>query len=92
MKVLLDRVVIEVEKAPAENVSASGIYIPKGSEKETNKIGIVTAVGDKVSHVKEGDKVMLTPYGYDEITLEGIDYIITKVDNILFVYDTPAKA
>ncbi len=72
----------------------SGIFIPETTEKERPEQGLVVAVGPgKVSEdgkimamsVKEGDKVLFTKYGPDEIKLDGKEYFILSESNVLAV-------
>jgi len=85
-----DRVVVEA--APAETMTASGIYIPETAQEKPQK-GIVIAVGKgKYAeqtgnlipiNVKAGDTVMYGKYGGTEINLDGEDYLIMRASDIL---------
>ena len=79
-RVLVDPVMID-EKSP------SGIIIPDTAHKEKPKQGKVVAVGelDEDVHVKVGDTVLFTDYGYEEIKAAGKEYYIIESKNLLAV-------
>jgi len=71
-----------------------GIFLPQSAEKERPEQGIVIAVGlGKVDssgkkipmEVKEGDKVIFTKYGPQEIKVEDKEYLIASQDDILAI-------
>ena len=90
IKPIGDRVV--VEPAPAEEKTASGIYIPD-TAKEKPQQGVVVAVGpgrfaDQTGTlipltVKVGDQVLYSKYGGTEVTIEGKEYLIMRESDIL---------
>jgi chaperonin GroES len=86
IKPIADRVVIEA--APAEEKTASGIYIPD-TAKEKPQSGTVVAVGngkkDEPMTVKVGDQVLYGKYSGTEITYEGKEYLIMKEADIYAV-------
>ncbi len=92
IKPLGDRIL--VEQVEAEEKTASGIIIPD-SAKEKPQEGKVIAVGTgkiidgkKVElEVKNGDKVLFSKYGGDEIKVEGKEYKILKEEDILAIID-----
>jgi len=75
--------------------SASGIIIPDSAKKEKPEQGIVIAVGagkwDEDGEkripldVKEGDKIVFSKYGYDEVKVADNDYYIVTEASILGV-------
>ncbi|MFD1629348.1 co-chaperone GroES [Pseudopedobacter beijingensis] len=83
IKPIADRVVVEA--APAEEKTASGIYIPD-TAKEKPQSGTVVAVGngkvDEPLTVKVGDKVLYGKYSGTEITYEGKEYLIMREADI----------
>lgn len=93
---LADRVVVrplsDEEKGGA---SASGIIIPDTAREEKPEQGIVIAVGPGKwdedgekripMEVKEGDRVIFTKYGYDEVKIEKSEYYIVSETGILGV-------
>ncbi|RMG81876.1 MAG: co-chaperone GroES [Bacteroidetes bacterium] len=86
IKPLADRVVILPE--PAEEKTASGIYIPD-TAKEKPQAGKVVAVGpgkkDEPMHVKVGDKVIYGKYSGTEFNFDGTDYLIMRESDIYAV-------
>jgi chaperonin GroES len=87
---LLDRVLVKRMEAPK---SIGGILLPESSGTKLNE-GQVVSVGpgrrDKDGGlipmgVKEGDKVLLPPYGGSEIKLGDDDYFIFRDEDLLGV-------
>jgi chaperonin GroES len=83
IKPIGDRVVVEA--APAEEKTASGIFIPD-TAKEKPQQGTVVAVGDgkkdEPMTVKVGDNVLYSKYGGTEITIEGKEYLMMRESDI----------
>ena len=91
MKPINDRVV--VKPAPAEEKTKGGIIIPD-TAKEKPQRGEVVAVGPGKSgkdeakmSVKVGDIVLYGKYAGQELSHEGVDYLIMREDDILVVMD-----
>ncbi len=92
IKPIADRVVVEA--APAEEKTASGIYIPD-TAKEKPSQGTIVAVGtgkyaDSTGNlipmiVKAGDKILYGKYAGTEITHEGKEYLIMRESDIYAV-------
>ena len=86
IKPIADRVVVEA--APAEEKTASGIYIPD-TAKEKPQRGTVVAVGDGKKDepltVKVGDEVLYGKYAGTEITYDGKEYLIMRESDIYAV-------
>ncbi|MXV17551.1 co-chaperone GroES [Hufsiella ginkgonis] len=86
IKPIGDRVVVEA--APAEEKTASGLYIPD-TAKEKPQRGLVVAVGegkkDEPLTVKAGDQVLYGKYAGTEITYEGKEYLIMRESDIYAV-------
>jgi len=92
IKPIADRVVVEA--APAEEKTASGIYIPD-TAKEKPQQGTVVAVGpgkyaEQTGNlvplsVKVGDVVLYGKYGGTEITYEGKEYLIMRESDLYAV-------
>lgn len=88
---LADRVV--VQPASKEEVSASGIIIPDTAKQEKPERGTVVAVGpgkfDDAERVpmtvKVGDTVLFSKYGYDEVKIDGVEYLILSESSILAI-------
>ncbi len=84
---------VVIEPVSQEEKTKSGILIPQNAEKERPEQGKVIAVGPgKISsgkrvamEVKEGDRVLFSKYGPNEIKVEGKEYLIAKEDDILAI-------
>jgi chaperonin GroES len=79
-KPLKDRVFVsyteELEK------TAGGLYIPD-SAKEKPQSGKVEAVGDEVKSLKVGDKILFDRYSGSKISIDNVDYLIIKEEDVL---------
>lgn len=85
-----DRVVVEA--APAETMTASGLYIPETAQEKPQK-GTVIAVGpgkyaDLTGNliplsVKPGDQVLYGKYSGQEITIDGKEYLIMRESDLI---------
>ncbi len=93
LKPLNDRVVLKM--AEAEETTESGIILSSAS-KEKPQIAEVIAVGPGEKNekgelvpieVKKGDKVVINKYAGTEIKLEGEEYIIVRVEDILAIVE-----
>lgn len=86
IKPLQDRVVVKMTEA--EETTQSGIILT-GSAKEKPEVAQVLEVGpgkaDVVMSVEKGDKVLISKYAGTTVKLEGEEYIIVKMDDILAV-------
>ena len=86
-----DRVV--VRRATAEEKTAGGIYLPDAAQNRPQQ-GEVIAVGDGhttrdgAKHpltVKEGDRVLFTSYGGEDITIDDEEYLLLRESDILAI-------
>lgn len=88
---LADRVV--VRPLSREEVSASGIIIPDTASREKPERGTVVAVGTGKHEngtlvpmtVKVGDMVLFSKYGYDEVKIDGDEYLILAESSVLAI-------
>jgi len=88
-----DRIV--VEPLSREDVSASGIIIPDTASREKPERGTVVAVGTGKYEdgslvpmtVKVGDRVLFSKYGYDEVKIDGTEYLILSESSVLAVLE-----
>jgi chaperonin GroES len=89
-----DRVIVRpLTDAELGTVSASGIIIPDTAKKEKPEQGIVIAAGPGkwnedgdvriAMDVKEGDRVVFSKYGFDELKFDGNEYYIVAETSIL---------
>lgn len=93
VKPLGDRVL--VEQVEEKEVKKGGIIIPD-TAKEKPTEGVVVALGTgktddsgkKIAfEVKKGDRVLISKYGGTEIKLDGKEYKLLNVDDILAVIE-----
>ena len=86
-KPLADRVLIE--PAPAEQKTASGIFIPDTAKEKPLK-GTVIAIGDgkkdEPMTVKVGDTVLFGQYSGTEIKMDGQTFLIMKEADIYGIF------
>lgn len=97
IKPLGDRVIVRpLTDEEAGSASVSGIIIPDSAKQEKAEQGIVIAVGPGKwdedgekriqMEVKEGDRVVFSKYGYDELKIENKEYNIVSESSILGVF------
>lgn len=86
VKPLGDRVLIKTEEA--ETKTASGLYIPQTAQEKT-QTGVVEAIGDDkdLITVKAGDKVMYDKYAGTSISIDGKDYLIVRMQDIIAIVE-----
>ncbi len=87
IKPMDDRILLE--PLQAEEKTSSGIIIPD-SAKEKPRAGVVIAVGtdeDLQEKIKEGNKVLFTKYGGDEVEMDGKEYKIIQRSDVLAVIE-----
>lgn len=73
-----------VERTQAETKTASGIYIPDNA-KEKPQTAKVVAIGNKVEDIKVGDVIVFEQYRGTEIKLDGVEYLILNIENVMGV-------
>ncbi len=78
-KPLNGRVLILPEEA--EQVSEYGILLPDKKEKPVN--GTVVVGGELV---QEGQRVVFSKFGYDEVTINKQTYFVVSEHNIMGIY------
>ena len=90
---LNDRVV--VLRIEEEGKTSGGIIIPD-TAKEKPQEGKVIAVGtgkvndkgDRIPlEVKEGDRILFSKYGGNEIKIDGVEHLIMREDDILAIVE-----
>lgn len=88
IKPLQDRVVVKMIEA--EDTTKSGIILA-GSAKEKPEIAVVCEVGpgssDVCMSVSKNDKVLISKYSGTNVKLDGEEYIIVKMEDILAVVE-----
>ena len=80
VKPLADRVVAVREEAQTK--TASGIFLPDNA-KEKPVLAQIVAVGPKVADLKVGDKIIYKEYSTTELTIDNVDYLIVKEEDVL---------
>ena len=93
LKPLGDRVLVKPD--PAEQKTASGLYIASNAQEKPQR-GTVIAVGaGKLDDdgnripmdVKEGDIIIYGKYGGNEIKIDGEDYLLMRADDIYAIVE-----
>lgn len=77
---LADYVVAQQEVAASK--TASGIYLPD-AVKEKPQTAKVVAIGQQVSQVKVGDKIIYKSYSTTDVKVDKQDYILIKEEDVL---------
>jgi chaperonin GroES len=95
---LYDRIV--VKRIEEQETTRTGIVIPD-SAKEKPQEGEVMAIGKGkrlddgkmvALDVRVGDRILFGKYSGNDITLDGIEYIIMREDDVLGVLDVAPQA
>lgn len=85
-----------VKAISKEEVSASGIIIPDTVDKERPERGEVIAVGPgktlengsrSTMDVTVGNKVVFKKYAPDEVKIDGVDYLVIRMDDVVAVIE-----
>ena len=93
LRPLNDRILIK--RIASEDKTAGGLFIPDNA-KEKPQEGEVVAVGEgrhlengtvRPLEVKKGDRIIFRKYAGNEVTLENVEHIILREDEILAVYN-----
>jgi len=82
-----------VQRAEPEEKTKGGLFLPSAAQ-DKQVYGEVKAIGKgkilkdgglRAPQVKVGDKVLLAKWGGNEVTYEGVDYLIIKESDLLAV-------
>jgi chaperonin GroES len=91
IKPLGDRVVIK--KIENEEKTKSGIVLPS-TAKEQPQMAEIVAIGADITNdekkkdqVKVGDKVIFSKYAGTEVKIDGVEYTILKLNDVLAVIE-----
>lgn len=86
LKPLADRVMVKPEEG--ETKSPGGIIIPDAAREKTQQ-GVIIEIGDPdlVTKVAKGQKVMYDKYGGTPVKVDGEDYLILKMDDLIAVFE-----
>ena len=79
---------ILVKPAEVQETTSGGIYIPDTAKEKLNEAEIIAITKDATDEVVVGDRVIYKEFGGTEIKLEGEDYILITVDDLLAKYET----
>ncbi len=71
-----------VERVEETNTTASGIIIPDNAKEKPSE-GKVLAIGSDVEEVREGDIVVFGKYAGTELVLDGKEYLVLEVSDVL---------
>jgi chaperonin GroES len=86
IKPLGDRVLLKVVEA--ETKTASGLYIPETAQEKTQTATVVAIGDDKdLITVKNGDKVMYDKYAGTTISIDDVDHLIIKMQDIIAIVE-----
>lgn len=86
IKPIGDRILVKPKES--ETKTKGGIYIPDTAKEKTQE-GVVLAVGDddEVIKVKVKDTIIYDKYAGTNITVDGEEQLILKMDDILAVIE-----
>lgn len=88
VKPLADRVLVKNDKA--ETKTASGLIIPEVAQEKTQTATVVE-VGSGTDEVKitvkKGDRIMYDKYAGTQLKLDGEDYLILRMNDIIAIID-----
>ena len=73
-----------VKAVEESNTTASGIIIPDNAKEKPNRAEVV-AVSTEVQNISVGDTVVYGKYAGTELALEGTNYMVLEVSDILGV-------
>lgn len=72
------------QRTEVEEKTASGIILVDSAKEKPNTAKVI-AVGSEVSELKEGDIIVFEQYRGTELSLEGEDYLVLDIENIIGV-------
>lgn len=84
IKPLGERVLVKIEQL--QEKTASGIIIPQTAQEKT-QIGLVASVGSDVKSIKVGEKIMHDKYAGTSVKMDGDEYLILNIKDVLAVID-----
>ncbi len=73
-----------LERTKVEEKTVSGIILVD-SAKEKPHTAEVKAIGSEVTELKVGDTVVFEQYRGTEFKLDGVDYLVVDIENIIGV-------
>ena len=79
IRMLTDRILVQLPNAEGERKSRSGILIPATAQVSKRLVWAeVVAVGPHVRSVEQGDQVLFSPEDRYEVDVRGEEYIILR--------------
>src|SRR5207237_9743047 len=83
IKMLMDRVLVQIPTADGERKSRGGIVIPATAQVSKRLVWAeVVAVGPHVRNIEQGDQVLFNPEDRYEVEVRGEDYLILRERDI----------
>lgn len=76
-----------IQEVKQEEVTKSGIVLPGTVSKEKPITGEILAVGDEVSEVKVGEKVIYEKYTGTEVKDGDVEYLLIDMKNVLAIVE-----
>ncbi len=73
-----------VQRTEVEEKTASGIILVD-SAKEKPNTAKVEAVGSEVTELAVGDTIVFEQFRGTELSLEGVDYLVLDIENVIGV-------
>ena len=84
VKPLKDRLFVRYSEE--EEKTPGGLYIPD-TAKEKPQRGEVQAIGSEVKDIKVGDKILFDKYSGSKITIDDVEYLIIKEEDVLGIIE-----
>ncbi|MCY3975428.1 MAG: co-chaperone GroES [Simkaniaceae bacterium] len=64
-----------------------GIVLPDSAKKKPETARVIRVGKSKVTDVKEGSLILTDKYSGQEVTFEGEEYVVLKVDDVLAIIE-----
>jgi len=76
---------VVVKPLEAETKTASGIYIPDSAKEKPITAEVVAVSSSIEKDLKVGEKVLYSKYAGTKVEIEGIEYLILEIKEVLAV-------
>lgn len=83
LRPLLDHLIVKA----IPHVESNSIILPETASKERNEQGEVLAIGDVVTGVNVGDRILFRKYAPDEIEFDGEKLLVLTKGDIIAVIE-----
>lgn len=81
-------IVLKAPEKSTENITSGGIHMPHNAKQpNTDKVGVVYAIGELVKSVKVGDTVIVDPCNLVVAVIDDETHIFAKDSNIVAILD-----